>query len=70
MENNVFGISSPPSPTKVAKAINIKANISGAPKVNATSASGGANKVNKITEIVPLRTMPSLLQQAPCRLDP
>jgi hypothetical protein len=38
---------------KVAKARIIRANSSGEPKARATSASGGANNVNKITEIVP-----------------
>ena len=53
MEKNVFGTSSPPRPTKVAKASIIRANSSGAPNANATSASGGANIVNRITEMVP-----------------
>ena len=53
MENRVFGMSSPPSPTKVANAISINAKISGAPKVSAISASGGANSVNKTTPTLP-----------------
>ena len=53
IENRVLGISSPPSPTKVAKASIIKANISGEPNTSANSASGGAKAVNRMTEIVP-----------------
>ncbi len=39
----VFGMSSPPRPTKVAKASSISAKISGEPKLSATEASSGAN---------------------------
>ena len=46
-------MSSPPSPMKVAKARIIKANSSGGPKASATSARGGANRVNSTTEMVP-----------------
>ena len=53
IENIVLGISSPPSPTKVANAITIKAKVSGALNLKATSAKGGANNVNSITETVP-----------------
>ena len=53
IENNVLGMSSPPRPTKVAKASNISANSSGAPNAKATSASGGAKPVNRMIEMVP-----------------
>jgi hypothetical protein len=53
MEKKVFGMSSPPSPMKVAKASIISANSSGEPKASATFASGGAKRVNRITEMVP-----------------
>ena len=53
MEKKVFGMSSPPRPMNVAKASIISANSSGEPKASATFASGGANIVNRITEIVP-----------------
>ena len=53
IEKNVFGMSSPPSPMKVANARSIRANSSGAPKTSATSASGGANSVKSTTEMVP-----------------
>ena len=53
IENKVFGMSSPPSPTKVAKAKTISAKVSGGPKAKATSASGSANRVNRITDMVP-----------------
>ena len=49
----VLGMSSPPSPMKVAKARTISANSSGGPKRRANAASGGANSVNSTTEIVP-----------------
>ena len=38
---------------KVAKARIIRANISGGPNASATSAKGGANRVNSTTETVP-----------------
>ena len=53
MENNVFGMSSPPRPTKVANAKTISAKVSGGPKARATSARGGAKSVNRTTEMVP-----------------
>ena len=53
IEKIVFGTSSPPKPTNVAKAITINAKVSGALNLSATSARGGANKVNKITDTVP-----------------
>ena len=53
IENKVLGMSSPPRPTKVANAIIINANISGAPNDSATSASGGANRVNRTTPTLP-----------------
>ena len=59
IEKIVLGISSPPRPTKVAKAITIKAKVSGALNLKATSASGGANKVNKITDTVPPTNEPT-----------
>ena len=59
IEKIVFGTSSPPKPTKVAKAITIKANVSGALNLRATSARGGANKVKRITETVPPTNEPT-----------
>ena len=53
IENRVLGTSSPPRPMKVAKARIISAKVSGGPNANATSASGGANRVNSTTEMVP-----------------
>ena len=53
MEKIVFGMSSPPRPTKVAKASTISANSSGGPNLSATEASGGAKSVNRMTEMVP-----------------
>ena len=53
IEKKVFAMSSPPRPMKVAKASSMSAKISGEPKVSAISASGGANSVNRMTEIVP-----------------
>ena len=53
IEKRVLGISSPPSPMKVAKASIRRANSSGGPKASAKSASGGANRVNRTTEMVP-----------------
>ena len=43
----------------MAKAITIKANVSGALNARATFARGGANKVNKITETVPPTNEPT-----------
>ena len=59
IENIVLGMSSPPRPTKVAKAITIKAKVSGALNLKATSAKGGANSVNRITETVPPTNEPT-----------
>ena len=53
IENTVFGMSSPPRPTKVANASTISANSSGEPKARATAASGGAKPVKSTTEMVP-----------------
>ena len=53
MEKIVFGMSSPPRPMNVANASTISANSSGGPNLSANSASGGANRVNRTTEIVP-----------------
>ena len=53
IEKIVFGISSPPSPTKVAKASSINAKISGGPNDSAIVASSGANRVNRILATVP-----------------
>ena len=53
IENKVFGMSSPPSPMKVAKARTISAKVSGGPKARATSARGSANRVNSTTDMVP-----------------
>ena len=53
IEKIVFGISSPPKPINVAKASIINANSSGGPNFSANAASGGANSVNRTTEIVP-----------------
>ena len=53
IEKIVLGISSPPSPMKVAKASTIKANSSGGPNLRAKVRQGGAKRVNSTTEIVP-----------------
>ena len=53
IEKSVFGMSSPPSPMKVANASIISANSSGAPKASATAARGGAKPVKSSTEMVP-----------------
>ena len=53
IEKIVLGISSPPSPMKVAKASTIRANSSAGPNLRANSAKGGANSVNRITDMVP-----------------
>ena len=53
MQNKVFRMESPPNPTKVANAINIRANSSGGPKDRAKSANGGANRVKRIIDTVP-----------------
>ena len=53
IEMIVFGMSSPPSPTKVANASSISAKISGLPNFSATEASGGANPVKKMLATVP-----------------
>ena len=53
MDKMVFGMSSPPKPTKVAKANSISAKISGGPKLSATCANNGAKPVNKTLETVP-----------------
>ena len=49
----VFGMSSPPSPTKVANASSISAKISGGPNERATFARSGANPVNSRFATVP-----------------
>ena len=49
----VLSTSSPPSPTKVVKAMSTSANSSAGPKASAISASGTAKRVNRMTEIVP-----------------
>ena len=53
IEKIVFGMSSPPSPTKVAKASSISAKTSGGPKLSATAASGGAKRVKRMFATVP-----------------
>ena len=53
IEKNVFAMSSPPSPMKVANARHMSENSSGAPNRRATAASGGAAMVNSITEMLP-----------------
>jgi len=53
IEKIVLGMSSPPSPMKVAKASTMRANSSAGPNLRANSASGGANRVNRITDMVP-----------------
>ncbi len=53
IDRMVLGMSSPPSPTKVAKASSISAKISGGPKLSATEASAGANAVKSTIETVP-----------------
>ena len=53
IEKIVLGISSPPNPTKVAKARSINEKISGFPKDRATDANNGAKPVNSTVEIVP-----------------
>ncbi len=53
IEKMVFGISSPPRPTKVAKASSISAKISGSPKSSAMLANGGAKAVKSTMEMVP-----------------
>ena len=49
----VFSGSSPPSPTKVVKARSTSANSSAGPNASATSASGLARMVNRMTAEVP-----------------
>ena len=49
----VLGMSSPPRPTKVAKASSISAKISGGPKLSATEARSGANAVKRMIETLP-----------------
>ena len=53
IENSVLGMSSPPSPMKVAKASSISANSSCGPNFSAKAASGGAARVNSTTDTVP-----------------
>ena len=53
IEKQVLPISSPPRPTKVAKAKSISAKISGGPKLSATVASSGAKPVNSTFDTVP-----------------
>ena len=53
MEKMVLGMSSPPSPMKVANASTIRANSSGGPNLRAKAARGGAKSVNNTTEMVP-----------------
>ena len=53
MEKIVFGMSSPPRPTKVAKAKSISAKISGGPKDRAVVARMGVKSVNSTVATVP-----------------
>ena len=53
IEKKVLEMSSPPRPMKVEKASSMSTKISGEPNVSAISASGGANRVNSTTEMVP-----------------
>ena len=71
IEKIVFQMSSPPSPTKVANASSISARVSGGPNTRATWASGGAARVNRMTEIVPptndaVAAVISALSASPC----
>jgi len=69
IENSVFGISSPPSPTKVAKASSISAKISGLPNESATSASSGAKPVkSRFDTVAPAKDARAATTNATCAL--
>ena len=74
IEKIVFGMSSPPRPTKVAKASNIRAKISGGPKESARPARSGAKSVKKMFATVPptneaMAAVTSARLALPCRAN-